>query len=323
MNARVATASEVRRRPMGMWRRQHAWCLRDSLRQMARRPLGSALTIAVMGIALALPLAFYLLLSNVQHLTAALGDSQAVSVFLKPSQGAEQAATIAQNLRARPDVAAVELRTPQQGLAELAAMQGFGDAVQALPDNPLPFVLLVDPRAGGDRAHVQSLVKDLRAMSQVEQVQDNGQWRARLDALVALGRRVTLLLAILLGAAAVLVIGNTVRLDIRGRAEEIAVQQLIGASPAFVRRPYLYEGACYGFAAGVVAVVLVLVLEAVLAAPVRELIASYAGRLHFGGLSSATLLAAVAIALVLGWLGAWIASSRQLARTTEGGQVHF
>jgi cell division transport system permease protein len=316
MNARAAMASQVRRNRFGMWRRQHAWCLRDSLRQLLRRPLGSVLTIAVMGIALALPLAFYLLLANVQHLTSALGDSQAISVFLKSSQGAEQAATLAQNLRTRPDVATVALRTPQQGLAELAAIQGFGDAVHALPDNPLPFVLLVDPRAGSERAQVESLVKALRAMPQVDEVQDNGQWRVRLDALVALGRRVMLLLAILLGAAAVLVIGNTVRLDIRGRAEEIAVQQLIGASPSFVRRPYLYEGACYGLAAGVVAVLLVLVLEAVLAAPVRDLVASYAGRLHFGGLSWGTLAATLAIALALGWLGAWIASSRYLARAT-------
>jgi cell division transport system permease protein len=314
MNARAAMASEVRRTRFGMWRRQHAWCLRDSLRQLTRRPLGSALTIAVMGIALALPLAFYLLLANVQHLTGALGDSQAISVFLKSGQGAEQAATLAQNLRGRQDVATVALRTPQQGLAELAAMQGFGDAVHALPDNPLPFVLLVDPRTGTDRANVASLVKTLRAMPQVDQVQDNGQWRARLDALVALGRRVMLLLAILLGAAAVLVIGNTVRLDIRGRAEEIAVQQLIGASPSFVRRPYLYEGACYGLAAGIVAVLLVLVLEAVLAAPARDLVASYAGRLRLGGLSWGTLLITLAIALALGWLGAWIASSRQLRR---------
>ena len=149
-------------------------------------------------------------------------------------------------------------------------------------------------------------------MSGVDLVQDNGQWRARLDALIAVGQRVTLLLAVLLGAAAVLVIGNTVRLDIRSRANEIIVQQLIGASAAFVRRPYLYEGAWYGLAAGLVAVLLVLLLEAVLAAPVRELVASYTGRLHFGGLSWATLGVAWAIALVLGWLGALIASSRHL-----------
>ena len=315
MNAQVGMAQPVRHSRMAMWRRQHAWCLRDSLRQLARRPLGTALTIAVMGLALALPLAFYLLLVNVQHLATALGDSQSVSVFLKPDVAADAAKTLAASLRRRADVGAVTVRTPQQGLAELAALQGFGAAIRSLPDNPLPFVLLVEPRVGADRVQVEAMVQAVRALPGVDLVQDSGQWRARLDALVALGRRVTLLLAALLGAAAVLVIGNTVRLDIRSRADEIAVQQLIGASASFVRRPYLYEGVWYGLAAGVVAALLVLLLEAVLAEPVRDLVASYAGRLHFGGVSWVTLAVTLAVAVALGWLGAWIASSRHLART--------
>jgi len=314
MNSRVAMGNTVRHSRVAMWRRQHAWCVRDSLRQLARRPVGSALTVAVMGLALALPLAFYLLLTNLQHLATALGDSQSVSVFLKSGVAADGADRLAVRLRARADVAGVTIRTPQQGLAELAAMQGFGDAIQSLPDNPLPFVLLVEPRAGADRVQVATMVAAVRALPDVDLVQDNGQWRARLDALIALGRRVTLLLAALLGAAAVLVIGNTVRLDLRSRGDEIAVQRLIGASAAFVRRPYLYEGAWYGLAAGVVAILLVLLLEAVLAAPVRDLVASYAGRLHFGGLSWVTLGTALAIAVALGWVGAWIASGRHLAK---------
>jgi len=314
MNARVAMGRPVRHSRVAMWRRQHAWCVRDSLRQLARRPLGSALTVAVMGLALALPLAFYLLLTNLQHLATALGDSQSVSVFLKSGVATDGADRLAARLRGRADVAGVTVRTPQQGLAELAAMQGFGDAIQSLPDNPLPFVLLVEPRVGADRAQVEAMVAAVRALPDVDLVQDNGQWRARLDALVALGRRVMLLLAVLLGAAAVLVIGNTVRLDLRSRGDEIAVQRLIGASAAFVRRPYLYEGAWYGLAAGVVAIGLVLLLEAVLALPVRDLVASYAGRLHLGGLSWVTLGIALAIAIALGWLGALIASGRHLAR---------
>jgi cell division transport system permease protein len=305
-------ASPVRHTRFAMWRRQHAWCLRDSLGQLGRRPLGSALTVVVMGLALALPLAFYLLLVNVQHLATALGDSQSVNVFLKTDVAADGAKKLAATLRARADVGMVTVRTPRQGLAELGAMQGFGDAIESLPDNPLPFVLLIEPHAGTDRGQVEEMVAAVRAMPGVDLVQDNGQWRARLDALIAVGQRVTLLLAVLLGAAAILVIGNTVRLDIRSRANEIIVQQLIGASAAFVRRPYLYEGAWYGLAAGLVAIGLVLLLEAVLAAPVRDLVASYTGRLHFGGLSWATLCAAWVIAVALGWLGALIASSRHL-----------
>jgi cell division transport system permease protein len=314
MNVHTSMASELRRSRFGTWRQQHRWCLRDSLCQIVRRPLGSALTIVVMGLALALPLAFYLLLVNMQQLAVALGDSQSISVFLQRSVQAEQAATLAENLRTRADVGAVAIRTPQDGLAELAGMQGFGEAIKSLPENPLPFVLRVTPRAGATRAQVEKLVGVLRALPGTDLVQDNGRWRERLDALIGLGRRAALLLAVLLGAAAVLVIGNTVRLDIRGRADEIAVQQWIGADAAFVRRPYLYEGAWYGLAAGVVAVLLVLLLEAILAAPVRELVASYEGRLHFDGLSWATLAIALALAVALGWIGALLASSRHLVR---------
>lgn len=313
MNARVTIRSRAPTRWASGWRR-HGWCARDSLRQLLRRPLGSALTIAVMGIALALPLAFFLVLSNVQQFALALGNAQSVNVFLAPNVAASEAETLAQTLRARADIAAVNVRTPQQGLDEMAALQGFGAVIKSLPGNPLPFVLLIEPRAGANRAQVEAMVAAVRALPGVDLVQDNGAWRARLDALLALGRRVAALLAVLLGAAAVLVIGNTVRLDIRGRAHEIAVQELLGASAAFVRRPFLYAGAWYGLAAGFVAIVLVLVLEIVLAAPVRDLVASYAGRLSLGGLGWVTLVLAWLVAIALGWLGAFIASSRHLAR---------
>lgn len=314
MSARVDSARSARPGRLTLAWHRHTWCARDSLWQIVRRPLGSGLTIAVMGLALALPLAFFLLLTNVQQFALALGNAQSVNVFLAPNITASGAASLAQTLRARADVAEVTLRTPQQGLAEMAALHGFGAAIKALPGNPLPFVLLIEPRTGANRAAVATLVGAVRALPGVDLVQDNGAWRARLDALLALGRRVAALLAVLLGAAAVLVIGNTVRLDIRGRADEIAVQQLLGASAAFVRRPFLYAGAWYGFAAGCMAVALVLVLEGVLAAPVRDLVASYAGQLRLGGLGWVTLAVAWLVAIALGWLGAFIASSRHLAR---------
>lgn len=288
---------------------QHAECIAGSLRQLLRQPLGTALTVLVMGLALALPLAFGLLLANVQHLAGALGEAQAVNVYLRPGADSSAAAALANDVRQRPAVDAVKVVTPAEGLAELASTQGFGDAVRDLPDNPLPYLLEVTPRAGASRAEVETLVQALRARPGVDRVQDDGRWRARLDALLGLGRRTMLLLALLLGAAAVLVVGNSVRLNLRSRAHEIRIQRLLGAHAAFVRRPYLYEGAWYGLAAGIVAVALVVAVEAVLAAPVRQLAASYGGNLRLAGLPVAWLVAAVAVAIALGWLGAWIVSS--------------
>ena len=228
--AKSAPAMRERRRSrIAIWRGQHAWACAASLRALAQRPFGTLLTVAVMGFALALPLAFYLLLANVQRLGGAVGVSQAISVFLQPSVDPAAATALQRKLQARADIAEVVVKTPQQGFAELASVQGFGEALHALPDNPLPYVLLVQPQQHLSRLQTDALVAFLRGLPRVDAVQDNGAWRARLDAFIALGQRITALLAALLALAALGVIGNSVRLDIRSRAEEIFVQRLFRA----------------------------------------------------------------------------------------------
>ncbi len=307
-------AARSRPRHVAAWREQHTWCLRASMQRLAARPVGTFLTVLVMGFALSLPLAFWLVLGNVQHLADVLGRTQAVNVFLPVDATADAATALAGELRGRSDVAEVTVRSPKQGLAELASMQGFAKALGTLDYNPLPYVLIVRPREHASAATVHALVGALRALPEVDQVQDDGAWRQRLDTLVGVGRRVAWLLAALLGLAAVLVVGNSVRMDIQGRAQEIAVLRWVGASAAFVRRPYLYAGLWYGLAGGLVASVLVLVMEAVLAAPVQRLVASYGGRLLVGGLPWWQLLLAPLLAAALGWLGARLVSAHWLRR---------
>ncbi len=311
-----AAVRSGRGRRMGAWREQHAWCAGASFRRLRARPLGTALTVAVMGFALALPLAFWLLLGNVQQLGHSLSDTQAISVFMQPGLSADKVHATADQVRQRGSVRAVTVRTPEQGLAELSSMQGFSGALHAVGDNPLPFVVLVQPRDGLSRAAGQSLVKALAAMPHVDQVQDGGAWRQRLQAMLDVGWRATVLMAVLMALAALLVIGNSVRLDIQSRADEIAVLQLVGASRSFVRRPYLYAGLWYGAASGVVASLLILLLEAVLAGPVAHLTRSYNGRLHIAGLSWALLLVVPVLAAALGWFGARLVSARHLRKAT-------
>lgn len=294
------------------WREHHGWSAASSLKRLARRPLGSLLTIAVMGLALALPLAFYLLLGNLQQLGRALGQDQTINVFLQNDQVAQQAQLLAKQLRERSNVAAVSVKTPQQGLDELAKLQGFSGALDALDANPLPYVLVVAPQPDLDAAAVVRLTGELRELRSVALVQDSGDWRQRLDALLGVGNRIVLVLTALLALAALLVVGNTVRMDIASRSEEISVLVLVGASGAFVRRPYLYAGIWYGLFSGALAVLLALGIEFSLAAPITRLNAAYAGRLHLGGLAP-WLLAAVPLgAAILGWLGARLVSAWQL-----------
>lgn len=293
------------------WREHHGWSAGASLARLAARPLGSLLTITVMALALALPLTFYLLLGNVQQLGQALGQDQAVNVFLQNDQVEQQARLLAKQLEARSDVAVVTVKTPQQGLDELAKLQGFSGALDALDQNPLPYVLQVQPRPGLDATVIDRLVGDLRGMRAVALVQDSGVWRQRLDALLAVGNRVVAALALMLALAALLVVGNTVRMDIASRSEEIGVLVLVGASGAFVRRPYLYAGIWYGLFSGALAVLLALGIEFALAGPIARLSQAYDGKLHLGGLPLELLLAVPLAAAALGWLGARLVSAWQ------------
>ncbi|WP_049622186.1 permease-like cell division protein FtsX [Frateuria defendens] len=321
MSAQPETAAAAprsgRRQPRRFagWSEHHGWSLAASLRRLAGRPLGTLLTVAVMGLALSLPLAFYLFLANVQSMGDALGQHPAIGVFLKVDQAGPQAELLASKLRDRADVAAVTLKSPQQGLDELAAMQGFSGALHALDDhNPLPYALQVEPRPGLDAAAVGRLVGELREERAVDMVQDSARWRQRLDALLALGHRIVLVLAGLLVLAALLVVGNTVRVDIASRSEEIGVLLLLGASRAFVRRPYLYAGIWYGLFGGALAALLALGIELALAQPVAQLTQAYEGRLHVGGLPLWLLLAVPPATALLGWLGARLVSAWQLRR---------
>lgn len=301
-------------RKVGAWREHHAWSMSISLRRLGARPLGSLLTVAVMGVALALPLTFYLLLGNVQRMGDALGRNQSISAFMKPGQNAGMAETAASALRGRPEVADIVVRTPKDGLDELAEVQGFSGALQSLDANPLPYVLSVQPKPGLSVEDIGRLVDSMKATPGVDMVQDSGAWRQRLDALIGVGSRAVSLLALLLGVAALLVVGNTIRVDIQSRSAEIGVLLLIGASRPFVRRPYLYAGIWLGFLAGVFAVALAVVLELALAGPVGRLAAAYDGSVSFGGLPAWLLLSVPFASAVLGWLGARLVSARQIRR---------
>ena len=299
------------------WREQHLYSLFSSLGRLAARPLAAALTLAVLSFALALPLLFWLLLDNVRGLGGQVEDARAISVFLKADLDAEAATRLAERLRNDAQVGSVVAKSPEQGLEEFRSRAGFADALKVLHYNPLPTLLIVNPRAGA-ATDAAKLAEQLRSDPAVDLVQYDAQWRQRLSAILGLAERGASVLGGLLALAALLVIGNTVRLDIAGRAEEIAVMQLLGADDGFVRRPFLYTGLWYGMLAGVMSLILIAIVEIVLAAPLEALTASYDHRFAVHALPASAMLAALAASIVLGWLGAFVAASRHIALGNPG-----
>lgn len=294
------------------WRDLHLYSLFSSIGRMMQRPWATALTVGVMAVALALPLCLAMLIGNVEKLSGSFREAREVSLFLDVKADETAAQALAQQLRADAQVQAVLLRTPDEGLAEFREMADFADALALLEDNPLPAVLVVTPVTGIDPL---VLAQRLRALPDIDFVQHDAQWRARLTAWLDFGRHLALAAAALLGVGVLLVVGNTVRLDIQGRAEEIQTVQLLGATDGFVRRPFLYLGAWYGLFAGLLALAVAALAPWFLRAPVAALVESYGSRFQMKGLDPILALAALAVSVALGWLGAWLAAGHHLRRS--------
>lgn len=296
--------------PVGTWADHHAYSVVASLGRLFHRPWSTALTIGVMAVALALPLGLWLVLDNLGRLGGSIDASREISVFLDQEVEAGRAQALAGELRGRADVGSVVHRTPDEGLAELRELGQFGDAIDALDANPLPHVLILTP-SGDERL----LVDALRALPEAELVQHDTQWRQRLDGWLRFGGRVVWVLGALLGLGALLVVGNTVRLDIQARREELGVLQLLGATDGFIRRPFLYLGAWYGLSAGAVALALLAGAAYALQAPLAELAASYGAGFALRGFGPLGLAAVLGGATALGWLGAGLVTGHFLRQT--------
>lgn len=313
---RPAAAERVKAGGLGArlraWREQHLYSLFSSLGRLLQRPVATSLTVGVMAVAIALPLGLALALGNLERFSGTVSESRDIGVFLAADVEGERVAALSEELRARPDVAAVAVRTPDDGLAEFREMSDLAGALEVLEGNPLPYVLVVSPAGDDDGS---ALADDLRALPEAEVVQHDALWRQRLTAWLAFGERVVQVVAVLLGLGVLLVVGNTVRLDIGARSEEIAVLQHLGATDGFVRRPFLYLGAWYGLAAGALALVLLAVAGILLQGRLTALVASYGSQFALSGPGLRGTAALLLGAAAMGWLGAWLATGHHLRRT--------
>jgi cell division transport system permease protein len=292
---------------------RHAQTLVGSLGRVVHQPFATLMTMGVIGLALALPLFLDLALQNVRTATGNWNDALDVSVYMDKRASSARTATVAKLLRQRDDVAAVRIITADQALAQFRDASGFGKALDALEGNPLPDTLIVTPTLiAGTPQGMEALKGAIAAMADVQTVQLDTDWVKRLRAMLDLLRRVVVLTGGLLGAGVVLIVGNTIRLEILNRRAEIEVMKLVGASDGFARRPFLYSGIWYGLGGGLTALILVFIAGAVLSKPVEGLARLYGSQYHLVGLGFLTCLRVLALSLGLAWLGSWLAATRHI-----------
>jgi cell division transport system permease protein len=300
---------------MSMSGSRHVHALVGSLGRLARTPFSTGLTVLVIALALALPTSLRLLVLNAEAATGGFANAIDISVYLKTDVPLVKAQQLERNARGRPDVEKVELISSDKAMEEFRTYSGFGSALDALKENPLPHVLHVQPRADAQTAaSVESLRRYFTAWPEVDLVQVDTDWVMRFNAILDVLRNLLGIAAALLGAGVLAVIGNTIRLEILNRRAEIEVTKLVGGSNAFVRRPFLYTGVLYGLTGALLAWLIVEIAVVVLGRPIANLAQVYGSRFALQGPPIDDVGVLLATGIVLGWMGAWISAARHLRR---------
>lgn len=293
--------------------RLHSQVLISSLGRLFASPVGNLMTAAVIAIALALPSGLLTLLDNLQRLSLGWEGSASISLFLNSTISDEQATKIAENLRNWSEISEITVLSRAAALADFRVHSGFGDALDNLDENPLPAVLIIQPTDAFSDAHAaQSLLNKLSALPETDLAQLDLQWVKRFNALMNIGRRAIWVVGSLLGIAVLLIVGNTIRLDIQNRRDEIEVIKLIGGTDAFIRRPFLYTGLWYGLIGAFVAILLVHIGFFILSGPAAQLAGLYQSSFRIASISAGNTGFLFLLAGLLGWGGSWLAVGQHL-----------
>ena len=293
----------------------HAQSALSSLGRLMGRPVGTVVTVLAIAVALSLPFALYVILDNAHRAVGGLDRSAHLTAFLRHDLDETQAASVASAIRQWDEVKHVRVVTRTEALSEYQQMSGFDD-VRAIFEgrNPLPDLIVITARdERSNRTALVALRDRVSVRNEVDAVELDLVWVDRLAAILETLRRIVEVLFALLGLGILLIVGNTIRLSIESRREEIGIIRLFGATDAFVRRPFLYTGLWYGLTAGGVACALVAAATRLASGPVERLVALYSSDFELIGLQPWSAIVAIAAGGLLGLGGAWIAVARVLA----------
>jgi len=299
------------------WLRHHVQSGADSLRRLGRAPLALALNVVAVGIALALPLGGYMILENLGALAEHIGTEPQLSVFFATDADRPEIDRVEAELQRMSGVRAVHFVPRDEALRAIQQSGGIGDIVATLKANPLPDALVVD-LVPGETDAAERLAESLRQMPKVAQVQFDAAWARRVSGLLRLGRLAVGLLAALLAIGLVAVTFNAVRMQILTRRDEIELAALVGATPAYIRRPFLYQGAVMGFLGGAAAAVIILGMAMLLEREVTNVAQAYGSAFRLRLLPLRDWTAMLAFSAVIGWAGAYASVSRYLHSAGDG-----
>ena len=300
--------------PITTWLTRHVSTAIGSLGRLFRQPFASLMIILVIAVTLAIPAALNLVVKNAQSISQGWDNALDFSIYLRRGTSESEAQGLAGLIRQRADVESVQLIAASEALNEFKQKSGFGQALDHLAENPLPHTLVVRPGPANTSQSMILLQEELGSLPEADVVQVDTEWVQRFHAILDIVKRAIIIGAALLGVAIIVIIGNTIRLDIQNRRDEIEVTKLIGASNAFVRRPFLWSGFWYGLFGGLLALGLVQYGLFLLEEPAARLAGLYQSGVTVLSLDLIESLSILGTGVALGFIGSWFAAARHMRR---------
>jgi cell division transport system permease protein len=290
---------------------QHRQACLHSFKQLWQAPLSTFITLGVIALVMALPLGLFWISSNINNVTAQWNKGGELTLFLQDNISSEAALALSNRISMKPEIRHVDYRTPDQALSEFKNMTNMGDVMVALDSNPLPGVMIIQPKLT-TLDELQALKTDLSKLPEVAMAQLDIAWVQRLNALLGMLEQLIITLAVLLGSGLLFVVGNTTRTAIAQRQQEILVSKLVGASDSYVCRPFLYTGLWYGLLGSVLSLWVLASVGFSLSAALNALLESYQSQWRPAFISFPAMMGIILFSILLSMLGAWIAVRRYL-----------
>ena len=289
----------------------HLKSLLFSLDKIYQAPTTTIMTVAVIGITLSLPGGFYLFLKNIDAIAGDFRSSSQIGLYLDLDISEKQARALEKQIAKMENVTSTRFISRESSLEEFRQNSGFGKSIDTLSSNPLPHTIIVEP-VEADTFTVRNLLNSLQAMPEVEIAKLDTEWLERLYTIIEIAKRSVIIITILFAFAVLLIIGNTIRLDIQNRYQEIIVTKLIGATDAFIRRPFLYGGVWYGLLGGIISWLIVEIGYLAIAGPLERLNLLYQSDMNLITFSFHDFIILITSSTLLGLAGSWIAVARHL-----------
>ncbi|MDH5355548.1 MAG: permease-like cell division protein FtsX [Gammaproteobacteria bacterium] len=290
----------------------HFQTLLFSLGKIYQAPTTTIMTVAVIGITLSLPAGFYLFLKNIDAMSGDLRSTTQITLYLKLKVAEKEARALQREIDLMQKVQTTEFISRHDALESFRQSSGFGKSIDTLSSNPLPHSIIVEPETGADTFAIKNLLNALQAIPEVDIARLDTEWLERLYTILEIAKRAVAIITILFAFAVLLIIGNTIRLDIQNRYQEIIVTKLIGATNAFIRRPFLYGGVWYGLLGGLTSWIIVEIGYLSISGPLDQLKQLYQADLMFVTFSLHDFIILLSSSTLLGLAGSWIAVARHL-----------